>query len=88
MQQTIDKLKEKPKEQHTAVAGGIATVVVAVLLIGWAFFYLKKILSEQPAVDLPTEAYDLTSLRDAGGSQYNPDSSGAIEPFVESKNNP
>ena len=65
MQSTIDKLKEKPKEQKNAVAGGVAVTVVAVLLIGWGFFYLKKVLGERPPADVSTTStIDFGAIRD------------------------
>lgn len=93
MQSTIDKLKEKPKEQKTAVAGGIATVVVAVLLIGWGFYYLKKVLAERPVDEFTSSGVDYGALRDTnedaaamGGSNYGMEGSSA-SPFGESREN-
>ncbi len=39
----IDNLKEQPHEDRKAVAGGIAVAVVVVLLVGWAFLFLRNI---------------------------------------------
>lgn len=96
MQQTIDKLKEKPKEQKTAVAGGIAVTVVVILLIGWGFFYLKKILAERPSDDIQTDAFDFASLRDSGDASggdlsddnfYDTRKDSSANPFGESRDN-
>jgi hypothetical protein len=43
IQSTIDNLKDKPHDEKKAVAGGIAIAVVVVLLIGWAFLFLRNI---------------------------------------------
>lgn len=43
VQKTIDNLKERPKEERTTVAAGIAVVVVIVLMFGWGFWFIKKI---------------------------------------------
>ncbi len=43
VQNTINNLKDKPKEEKTAIAGGIAITVVALLLVGWGFWFVKKI---------------------------------------------
>jgi hypothetical protein len=43
IQRTIDNLKDKPHEEKKVVAGGIAIAVVVVLLVGWAFFFLRSI---------------------------------------------
>lgn len=51
VQDKIDSLKEKPHEEKRAVAGGIAVAVVIVLLIGWAFLFLRNI---QKGAEIPT----------------------------------
>lgn len=43
VQKTIDNLKQGPKEDKVAVAGGIAISVVAILLIAWALFFFRNI---------------------------------------------
>jgi len=51
VQDKIDSLKEKPHEEKRAVAGGIAVTVVVVLLVGWAFLFLRNI---QKGAEIPT----------------------------------
>ncbi len=43
IQKAIDNLKDKPKDDRKAVAGGIAIAVVAVLFFAWAFFFVKNL---------------------------------------------
>lgn len=43
MKQALDNLKERPKDEKTAVAGGVAVVIMIVLFIGWGFYFFKKI---------------------------------------------
>jgi hypothetical protein len=43
VQKTLNNLKEKPNEEKTVIAGGIAVTVVVVLLVAWGFWFLKKI---------------------------------------------
>lgn len=43
IQKAIDGMKDKPKDDKKAVAGGIAVAVVIVLLIGWSILFLKKL---------------------------------------------
>ena len=50
-QSTIDTLKDKPHDEKRAVAGGIAVAVVAILLVGWAFMFLRNI---QRGSEIPT----------------------------------
>ena len=64
----LEKLRGKPKDDKTAIAGGIAVFVVAILLIGWGILFLKKIANENGPVDIETQPYDLTTIRDNVGS--------------------
>ena len=43
VQKTLDNLKERPKDEKTAVATGISVVVVAILLIGWGFWFVSNL---------------------------------------------
>ena len=43
IQKAVDNLKGKPEEDKKAVAGGIAIMIMVILFIGWAFFFVKKI---------------------------------------------
>lgn len=43
IQKAINNLKEKPKDERKAVAGGIAIAIVIILFFGWAFLFFKKI---------------------------------------------
>ena len=45
VQKTIDNLKDGPKEDKVAVAGGIAVAVVVVLFAAWAIFFFRGIAS-------------------------------------------
>ena len=48
---SIDTLKDKPHDEKRAVAGGIAVAVVIILLVGWAFMFLRNI---QRGNEIPT----------------------------------
>lgn len=61
----LGKLRERPKEDKTAIAGGVALVVVAILLIGWGIIFLKRIANETPTEQYAPANYDLSSLRDS-----------------------
>jgi len=66
VQRTIDNLKDRPKDERQAVALGTAGAVVLILLVGWAFFFLKSLRTEQAqnaqpyAPDLTTPGYQDT----------------------------
>lgn len=59
VQKTINNLKDRPKEERQVVAVGAAGIIVLILLVGWAFFFLKSIRREQSAiqsaVDIPQD---------------------------------
>jgi len=56
VQKTINSLKERPKDDRKAVAGGIAIFVIVVLLGAWAFVFLKRIQSGAQQVNLDSGA--------------------------------
>lgn len=71
MKKAIDDLKEKPKEERTAVAGSIAVMVVVLLLVGWGFFFLKRITSGAPVETTwgpQNDVVDFTDIQDAADS--------------------
>jgi hypothetical protein len=43
MKKKLDALKERPKEERTAIAGGFALLIAAILLIGWGFFFFQRL---------------------------------------------
>lgn len=68
IQKTINNLKDRPNEDKTVVAGGIAIAVVSILLIGWVFMFLKRIQSGAQKVELGggiQEQFNFTSVKDA-----------------------
>ena len=52
VQQTINNLKDRPKDERKAVASGIAITVIVVLLAAWGILFLKKIQSGSQKVNL------------------------------------
>lgn len=67
LQKAVDNLKDKPKDDRKAVAGGIAVAVVAVLFFGWAFLFLKKLqnTSIQGFDEGAQSEFNFSSVRDA-----------------------
>lgn len=47
LQDHVDTLKGRPKDERQAVALGTAGAVVALLLVAWAFFFLKGVRDTQ-----------------------------------------
>jgi hypothetical protein len=43
VQKTINNLKERPKDEKTVVAGGVAVFVVGILLVGYGLWFVSNI---------------------------------------------
>jgi uncharacterized membrane protein len=68
VQKSIDNLKDRPKDERNVVAGGIAIMVVVVLLFAWAILFFKRIQSGAQTVNLSGGAQDefnFSSVREA-----------------------
>ena len=68
LKDAVDNLKERPKDERKAVAGGIAIAIVALLFFGWAFLFLKKLQKGGVAEDLRTGApsdFNFSSVEEA-----------------------
>jgi|GEM_PF-839779 uncharacterized protein HemX len=63
----IDNLKTKPKDEKTAVAGGVASLVVILLLVGWVIYFFNKIRSGAQEVNLDgiSNQINMPTVRDA-----------------------
>ena len=46
--QAINNLKDRPKEDRQAVAIGGAGLVVLILVVGWGYIFIKKLQNERP----------------------------------------
>ncbi len=47
LQNHVDKLKDRPKDERQVVAIGFAGTVVLILIVAWGFFFLKSLRQEQ-----------------------------------------
>lgn len=47
MQKTIGNLKERPKDERQVVAISTAGAVVLILVVVWAFYFLKSLRQQQ-----------------------------------------
>jgi hypothetical protein len=68
VEKTLNNLREKPHNEKTAVAGGIAVAVVIILLVGWGFFFLRKVQRESvrtlEGTAVPSDQFNLDLIRD------------------------
>ena len=71
----LDTLREKPKDQKTAIAGGVAITIVAVLLFAWGIWFIRKITNEKPTINVYD--VDFSYIRNEIGDAMNTGSSGA-----------
>lgn len=58
VQDHIDNLKDRPKDERVAVAGGIASGIVLVILVAWAILFFKNIQRGTQEVNLTGGAQD------------------------------
>lgn len=55
IQQHIERMKERPRDERVAIAGAIAIGVMAALFFGWAIFFLSTLgSSAAPILDTAT----------------------------------
>ncbi len=47
LQQHVDNLKQRPKDERQVVAVGFAGAVVIILIVIWGFYFLKSLRHEQ-----------------------------------------
>lgn len=67
VQKTIDNLKGRPQDERTAVAGGMASLVVVLLLIAWGILFFRRIQNGSQQVDLGgvQDQFNMQQVRDA-----------------------
>lgn len=62
-------MKNRPEDERKAVAGGIAVLVVAILLVGWIIHFFKKIQSGSVQVEQVGNSlqgqFDVSPITDA-----------------------
>jgi len=71
LQKTVDNLKARSKDERKVIAGGVAIAVIAVLFLGWAFLFLKKIQSGN----------QIESVRQVQNAEPQLNSSDSVESF-------
>jgi hypothetical protein len=67
IQKTVNNLKERPRDERKAVAGGLAIMVVIILLLGWAIFFFKKLQRDAVKNNFGSNTqldFDLASIRE------------------------
>ena len=76
--QTINNLKDRPKEDRQAVAIGGAGLVVLLLIVGWGYIFIKRLQTERlvtPADIYPaeqTQAPNVAPTSDSNGILQSP----------------
>ena len=59
LQNAVNNLKERPRDEKKVIAGGVAIAVIVILFLVWAFLFFKKIQNAEP-IQLDTIAEDFT----------------------------
>ena len=68
MKETVQNLKDRPKEDRVAVAGGMAIMVMVLILVVWGYIFLQKLAHGEPIETNwgPREdVVDLSGLKEA-----------------------
>ena len=81
LERTLNNLRERPKEERTAIAAWISIGVVAILLIGWLIYFLHSI-QNTPA---PVPQSVATSTDQNGLQQDQQDESGSSTQFIQTQ---
>lgn len=64
----LEHLRDKPKEEKSAVAGGIAIAVIVVLVLGWAIMFVRRVQNSSQQLQVSTSTsgdFNPTSAEDA-----------------------
>jgi|SRR3989344_2907095 len=69
IKKTVNNLKEGPKEDKVAVAGGIAVSVVVVLLVGWAIFFFRNVARNSQDLQIGGGAQDAFNFKSVTEAQ-------------------
>jgi hypothetical protein len=81
LDRTLNNLRERPREERTAIAAWIAIGVVAILLICWLIFFLHSIASSAaPVPQSVATSTDQNGLQQAQQGEF-----GSSTQFVETQ---
>jgi len=69
LQKAVDSMKERPKDERKAVAGGIAVAVVATLLVAWILLFFKNLQHSGANLKLGGTAQDEFNFSSARETQ-------------------
>jgi hypothetical protein len=84
LQRTLNNLRERPKEERTAIAAWIAIGVVALLFAGWLIFFFNSIRTS-PAPDLQQIGSSLDQNGLSQADQQFEQAYGSSTQFVEAQ---
>lgn len=48
LQNAVNTIKERPRDEKKVIAGTVAIVVIVILFLTWAVFFFKKIQNTAP----------------------------------------
>jgi|GEM_PF-2096758 len=86
VRRTIHKLRQRPHEDRMAIAAWCAIAVVAILFIGWVFFFFNTIRTT-PAPDFQSATDSLDSSGLSQAQQQLEQAYGSTTQFVETQGN-
>lgn len=69
VQKTISNLKERPKDERKAVAGGIAIFIVVVLLLAWGFLFIRRIQNGTQQITIDSGAQSEFNFQNVKAAQ-------------------
>jgi hypothetical protein len=86
VRRTIENLRERSKEDRTAIAAWTALAVVAILFLGWAVYFFNSIKAT-PAPDFQGASDSLNSSGLSQAGQALQQAYGSTTQFIESQGN-
>jgi uncharacterized protein HemX len=70
LQNTVNNLRERPRNERKAIAGAAAVTVVAILFIGWAIFYFNKIQNNNTETTITTSGAEVERFSASAGGAW------------------
>jgi hypothetical protein len=84
VKRTINNLRERPKDERTAIAASIAIGVMVILFIGWLVYFFHE-LRTTPAPNLQAATDSLNSSGLSQAQQQMQQAYGSTTQFIEAQ---